>query len=42
MSYGKSSKNLNTFLFLFSDKMLVFMTGIHEMLVRITNREDSI
>ena len=30
----------NTFLFLFSNKMLVFRAGIHKMLVRIANRED--
>ena len=29
-----------TFLFLFSDKMLVFRTGIHQILNRIANRED--
>ena len=28
------------FLFLFSNKMLLFKTGIHKMLVRIANRED--
>ena len=31
---------LNTFLFLFSNKMLFFRTGIYIMLVRIANRED--
>ena len=29
-----------TFLFLFSNKMLVIRAGIHIMLVRIANRED--
>ena len=38
--YDKCSKILNTFLFLFSNKMLVFRAGIHQMLVRIANRED--
>ena len=41
MIYGKCFKISNTFLFLFSNKILVFWTGIHKMLVRITNREDS-
>ena len=36
---SKCSKNSNTFLFLFSNKMLVFRAGIHKMLVRIANRE---
>ena len=31
---------LNTFLFLFSNKMLVRRTGIDKMLVRIANRKD--
>ena len=30
----------NTFLFLFSNKMLVFRPGIHKMLVRIADRKD--
>ena len=38
--YGKCSKISNTFLFLFSNKMLVFRAGIHKMPVRIANRED--
>ena len=38
--YGKCSKILNTFLVLFSNKMLVIRAGIHKMLVRIANRED--
>ena len=37
---GKCSKNLNTFLSLFSIKMLVFRAGIHKMDVRIANSED--
>ena len=36
----KCSKIPNTFLFLFWDKVLVFMAEIHKMLVRIANRED--
>ena len=31
---------LTTFLFLFSNKVLVFRNGIYIMLVRIANRED--
>ena len=38
--YGKCFKILNTFLFLFSNKMLLIMAGIHKMLVRTANRED--
>ena len=38
--YCKFSKILNTFLFLFLNKMLAFRTGIRKMLVRIVNRED--
>ena len=38
--YSKCSKILNTFLFLFSNKMLVFRAGIHKFLVRVANRED--
>ena len=37
--YGKCSKISNTFLFLFSNKMLVFRTGIYKMLVRVANKE---
>ena len=33
--YGKRSKVFNTFLFLFSNSMLVIMDGAHKMLVRI-------
>ena len=40
--YCKCSKISNKFLFLFSNKMLVFMAGTHKMLVKITNREDLI
>ena len=36
----KCSKISNTFLFLFSNKLLVIKAGIHKMLVRIANRED--
>ena len=39
-NYGKCSKISNTFLFLFSNKMLVFRAGIHKFLVRVANRED--
>ena len=39
--YDKCSKISNTFLFLFSNKMLVIRAGTHKMLVRIANREDS-
>ena len=34
------SKILNTILFLFSNKMLVFRAGIHKNAVRKANRED--
>ena len=33
-------QNLNTFLFLFSNKLLVFRAGIHKILVIIASRED--
>ena len=39
---SKCSKILNTFLFLFSNKMLVFRAESQNMLVKIANREDSI
>ena len=39
MRYDKYSKMLNTFLFLFSNKMLPIRVGIHKMLVRIANSE---
>ena len=35
---GKFSKISNTFLFLFSNKMLVFRAGIHKMLIRIAKQ----
>ena len=38
--YGKCLKISNTFLFLFSNKMLVIRAGIHNMVVRIANSED--
>ena len=38
--YGKCSKILKTFLFLFSKKMLAHRGGIYKMLVRIANSED--
>ena len=38
--YSKCSKISSTFLFLFSNKMLIIMAGIHKMFVRIANRED--
>ena len=38
--YGKCSKISNTFLFQFSNKMLVFRAGIQTMDIRIANRED--
>ena len=37
---GKCSKILNTFLFLFSTKMLVITVVIHKTLVSIANRRD--
>ena len=40
MHWLKCSKILNPFLFLFSNKMLVFRVGIHKILVRIAKRED--
>ena len=39
--YSKCSKISNTFLFLFSNKMLVFRAGIHKFLVRVANREEN-
>ena len=38
--YCKCSKISNTFLFPFSNKMLVIGAGFHKMFVRISNRED--
>ena len=40
-TYTNCSKILNTFLFLISNKKLVFRTGIHKLLVRISIKEDS-
>ena len=40
INYGKGSKILNTFLFLLSNKVLVFRAVIDKMLARIANRED--
>ena len=37
--YNKCSKILNTFFFLFFNKMMVIGAEIHKMLVRIANRE---
>ena len=37
---GKCTKISNTFLFLFSNKMIVTRTGIHKMLFGIANREN--
>ena len=39
-NYGKCSKLWNTFLILFSNKMLVTRTGIYKMLVRVANSSD--
>ena len=41
ITFGKWSKIWNTILFLFSNKMIVIMAGIHKMLIRIANREHS-
>ena len=38
-SYSKCFAISNTFLFLFSNKMLVIRAGNHKMLVRIANKE---
>ena len=38
IGYGNYSRIKNTFLFLFSNKILVFKAGIHKILVRIANR----
>ena len=38
-AYRKCSKILNTFLFLFSNEMLIIKAGIYEMFVSIANRE---
>ena len=39
-TYSKCSKISNNFLFLFSNKMLIFRAGILNMQVKIANRED--
>ena len=39
-THAKISKILNTFLFLFSNEMMVIKAGNHKMLIRIANRED--
>ena len=39
-SYGKSSKISDSFLFLFSNKMMVIRAGIHKLLIRIAYVED--
>ena len=39
--FSKYSKISNTFLILFSNKLLVFRAGIHKMFVRIANRENT-
>ena len=39
--YSKCFEKCNTFVFLFSNKMLVIRAVIHKMLVRMANREDS-
>ena len=41
LPYSKCYKIMNTFIFLFSNKMLAFRAGIHKKLVRIANREDT-
>ena len=38
--FGQCSKISNTFLFLFSNKMLVIRAVISKMLAKIANRED--
>ena len=38
--HGNCSKIGNTFLFLFSNKMLDIRAGIHQILVKMANRED--
>ena len=38
--YGKCSKVLKTFLFLFSNNMLIIRARIPKMFVRLVNRED--
>ena len=42
VNYVKCSKNLNTFLFLFSNTIiLIFSAGIHKMDVRKANRDQA-
>ena len=40
MNTGKCSKIWDTFLFMFSNEMLVFRARNHKMLVKIANWED--
>ena len=40
LNYSKCSQILNTFLFLFSERMFVMGAVTHKMLVRKANRED--
>ena len=40
MIYGNCSISLKTSLFLFSNKLLVIRDGMHNVLVRIVDRED--
>ena len=40
LATGNVLKFQNTFLFLFSTKMLVIRAGLHKMLVRIANTDD--
>ena len=40
IAYCKCSKILNTFLILFSNKVLIIKAEIHKMSVRIANRKD--
>ena len=42
LKYGKCSKILNNFLFLFSNTVLVFRVGTHKMLARMANREEAV
>ena len=38
-TYSKSSKILNIFLFLFSNKIIVIRDGINKVLMRLANRD---
>ena len=40
LSHSKHSEILNTFLFVFSSRMLAMRGGIHKILLRIANIED--